>query len=58
VYSLAKLPATKHSMYAYVNPVIAVLLGWLVLDERLDWNVAIATALLLTGVVLVISARS
>jgi drug/metabolite transporter (DMT)-like permease len=58
VYSLAKLPATKHSMYAYVNPVIAVLLGWLVLDERLDWNVAIATALVLTGVVLVKSARS
>ena len=58
VYSLAKLPATKHSMYAYVNPVIAVLPGWLVLDERLDWNVAFATALVLTGVVLVKSARS
>ncbi|MEW6667283.1 MAG: EamA family transporter [Thermodesulfobacteriota bacterium] len=58
VYSLAKLPATKHSMYAYVNPVIAVLLGWLVLDERLDWNVAFATTLVLAGVVLVKSARS
>jgi drug/metabolite transporter (DMT)-like permease len=58
VYSLAKLPATKHSMYAYVNPVIAVILGWLVLDERLDWNVAFATALVLTGVVLVKSAKS
>jgi drug/metabolite transporter (DMT)-like permease len=58
VYSLAKLPATKHSMYAYVNPVIAVILGWFVLDERLDWNVAFATALVLTGVVLVKSARS
>jgi uncharacterized membrane protein len=40
------------------NPVIAVLLGRLVLDERLDWNAAIATALVLTGVVLVKSARS
>jgi drug/metabolite transporter (DMT)-like permease len=57
-YSLAKLPATKHSMYAYVNPVIAVLLGWLVLDERLDWNVAFATALVLTGVLLVKAAKS
>jgi drug/metabolite transporter (DMT)-like permease len=58
VYSLAKLPATKHSMYAYINPVIAVILGWLVLNERLDWNVAFATALVLTGVVLVKSART
>jgi drug/metabolite transporter (DMT)-like permease len=45
-------------MYAYVNPVIAVLLGWLVLDERLDWSVAVATTLVLTGVILVKSARS
>jgi hypothetical protein len=30
-----KLPATKVAMYAYVNPVIAVVLGWLILDERL-----------------------
>jgi len=58
IYSLAKLPATKHSMYAYVNPVIAVILGWLILDERLDWGVAVATALVLTGVVLVKSSRS
>jgi drug/metabolite transporter (DMT)-like permease len=58
VYALAKLPATKVSMYAYVNPVIAVLLGWLILDERMDWSVILATAVVLLGVVLVKSSKS
>jgi drug/metabolite transporter (DMT)-like permease len=58
VYALSKLPATKVSMYAYVNPVIAVLLGWLILDERMDWSVILATAVVLLGVVLVKSSRS
>lgn len=58
IYALAKLPASKVSMYAYVNPVIAVILGWLVLDERLDWQVLTATAVVLIGVVLVKTARS
>ena len=58
IYALAKLPATKVAMYAYVNPVIAVLLGWLILDERMDWSVLLATAVVLLGVVLVKSSRS
>jgi drug/metabolite transporter (DMT)-like permease len=58
IYALAKLPATKVAMYAYVNPVIAVVLGWLVLDERMDWSVVLATAVVLLGVVLVKSSRS
>jgi len=58
VYALAKLPATKVSMYAYVNPVIAVLLGWLILHERMDWSVILATAVVLLGVVLVKSSKS
>lgn len=58
IYALGKLPASKVSMYAYINPVIAVVLGWLVLDERLDWMVATATTVVLFGVVLVKSARS
>jgi drug/metabolite transporter (DMT)-like permease len=58
IYALAKLPAAKVSMYAYVNPIIAVVLGWLVLGEQLDWRVALATAVILLGVVLVQSARA
>ncbi len=58
IYALAKLPAAKVALFAYVNPVIAVLLGWLLLNERLDWYVAVATALVLSGVLLVKSSRS
>ncbi|MFQ5677500.1 MAG: EamA family transporter, partial [bacterium] len=53
IYALAKLPTSIVSTYAYINPVIAVLLGWLVLDERLDWLVVLATIVILFGVVLV-----
>ena len=57
VYALAKLPATKVSMYAYINPVIAVLLGWLILGERMDWMVVSSTVIVLFGVVLVKASR-
>jgi drug/metabolite transporter (DMT)-like permease len=58
IYALAKLPAAKVAMYAYVNPVVAVFFGWLILDEHVDGTVFIATAIILLGVVLVNSSRS
>ena len=58
IYALSKLPITTVSMYAYINPVIAVILGWLILDERLDWSVATATTVVLLGVTLVKSAKT
>lgn len=58
IYALSKLPVTTVSMYAYVNPVIAVLLGWLILSERLDWSVVTATTIVLLGVALVRSAKA
>jgi drug/metabolite transporter (DMT)-like permease len=58
IYALSKLPITTVSMYAYINPVIAVILGWLILDERLDWSVVTATAVVLLGVALVKSAKA
>lgn len=58
IYALSKLPITTVSMYAYINPVIAVILGWLILDERLDWFVATATTVVLLGVALVKSAKA
>lgn len=58
IYALAKLPASTVSMYAYINPIIAVILGWLLLNERLDWIVGAATFIVLLGVVLVNTSRS
>lgn len=58
IYALSKLPITTVSMYAYINPVIAVVLGWLILGERLDWSVATATIIVLLGVALVRSSKA
>ena len=48
----------QETIKAYINPVIAVILGWLILEERLDWSVATATTVVLLGVALVKSAKA
>jgi drug/metabolite transporter (DMT)-like permease len=52
-YALQKLPTSFVSLYAYINPVIAVLLGWAVLRERLGWREIAAAAVILGGVAIV-----
>lgn len=56
VYAAAHLRTTKMSLYAYVNPVVAVLLGWLVLHEHLTLRSVIAMIVILGGVAVVQSA--
>lgn len=46
------------STYAYVNPVVAVLLGWAVANEPLTAGTLIAAAVILTGVALITSAQT
>jgi len=36
--------------YAYINPVIALFLGWLILDETLNFQIALSAAVILAGV--------
>lgn len=43
------------STYAYVNPVIAVMLGLIVLSEPVDWPLFLGGAVVLSGVALVVS---
>lgn len=52
-YVIQKLPLTIVSMYSYINPVIAVLLGWLVLSETVGLRVIIAMTIILVAVALV-----
>lgn len=42
------------STYAYVNPVVAVFLGWLILDEPITRRTLLAAAIILTAVVIII----
>ena len=52
-YALKYLPVATVSLYAYVNPVIAVLLGTLILGEALSPRLAVAGAVVLAGMALV-----
>ena len=56
-YAIQKLPLSLVSTYSYVNPVIAVLLGWAILSEPLGWRMALAMTIILAGVLLVKNAR-
>ena len=40
--------------YAFVNPVVALILGWTVLGEPLGWSVLGPTALILGSVALIV----
>lgn len=53
LYTIQKLPTTLASIYAYINPIVAVLLGHLLLGEK--WSVYLAAGALVTlvGVYLV-----
>ena len=48
---------TKTMLIALVTPLIAVTLGYLVLDERLTWRTLTGSALILAGVALIVARR-
>lgn len=50
VYALDKLPVGVASLYAYINPFIALILGYMFLDESLTWITALALLTALSGV--------
>ena len=53
IYSLQRLPTSLASLYAYINPIVAVLLGALIFQERLTWYIGIGGAVTIAGVYLV-----
>ncbi len=57
VWLLGNVPTSKVSTYAYVNPVVALFLGWLVLHERVDAFMLAGTAVVVASVILVTSAK-
>jgi drug/metabolite transporter (DMT)-like permease len=57
IWLLQHVPTSKVSTYAYVNPVVALFLGWLVLHERIDRYILMGTAIIVASVVLVTSAK-
>jgi drug/metabolite transporter (DMT)-like permease len=53
VYALKYLPISTVSLYAYVNPIIAVVLGTLLLSEPFSLRIVLASALVFTGIAIV-----
>jgi drug/metabolite transporter (DMT)-like permease len=56
VYLLKKSSAARVGTYAFVNPVVALFLGWLGAGEAITLRTALAAAVILTAVLLVITA--
>ena len=57
IYVVNHMRVTKMSLYAYINPVIAVFAGWLILHETLTAVSLIAMLVILAGVALVQTGR-
>ncbi len=56
-YLLANAPISLVGTYAYVNPVVAVFLGWLILSEPVTASIVLGGAIVVLGVGLVVTAE-
>ena len=50
LFALERLPAGLVSIYAYINPIVAVLLGYFILNEKLTWFTSLACLSIALGV--------
>ncbi len=58
VWLLRVTPPAVASTYAYVNPVVAVFLGWLLAGELITPRILTASAVIVGGVAVITTARS
>jgi len=56
IFILHKSTAARVATYAFVNPVVALFLGWLIAGEAITLRTILAAAVILTAVILVITA--
>jgi drug/metabolite transporter (DMT)-like permease len=57
IWLLEHVPPPKVATYAYVNPIVAVFLGWLLLHEAVDLYTLIGTVVIIGSVALVNTAK-
>jgi drug/metabolite transporter (DMT)-like permease len=58
IWLLRHVPTAKVATYAYVNPIVAVFLGWLVLGESVDGYILAGAAIIVPAVALVTRAEA
>jgi drug/metabolite transporter (DMT)-like permease len=57
VWLLHHVSTTKLATYAYVNPIVAVFLGWLVLHERITPYIVAGSVIVMVSVILITGAK-
>ena len=57
VWLLRHVPAARVSTYAYVNPVVAVFLGWAFASEPITWVTLVSAAVIISSVALITVSR-
>jgi drug/metabolite transporter (DMT)-like permease len=57
-YLLKNVSAAKASTYSYVNPVIAVYLGWLILNEPISATTIVAMGIIVVAVILITTSQA
>lgn len=58
VWLLQNAPVSKVATYAYVNPVIAIFLGWLILSESITTMILLGAAVIVSSVAFIVSKES
>jgi drug/metabolite transporter (DMT)-like permease/GNAT superfamily N-acetyltransferase len=58
VWLLKNAPISKVATYAYVNPVVAIFLGWALLSEDITAAIVIGAAMIVASVALVVTRES
>ena len=58
LYALKHLPISLVSIYVYLNPLVALLLGILFLNEKLTWSIVMGAMLIFVGIYIVMKSRS
>ena len=58
IWLLDKVSPARLGTYAYVNPIVAVLLGWAIAGEKLSIRTGVAAAIVICAVALITTARS
>jgi drug/metabolite transporter (DMT)-like permease len=55
VWLLQNAPISKVATYAYVNPVIALVLGWLILSEKISATMLVGAAIIVASVAFIVT---
>lgn len=58
VWLLQHAPISKVATYAYVNPVVAIFLGWLILDETITTTIVVGATVIVASVAAIVRMES